>query len=420
MRPGAMWFIKDPQDQNSHPIRDILDRPTLVQLRKILVSAFMYALVVVCVVGSVAGLLLVGSKSVLPLRWKNRLVSVTSRCLFLTDTYRREPLSNVPVDLIFLHLVWPYTMHYFRPVKGLRKISLWLWKHLAAQLRLTSYMFGDRHPSEEFTATHWSWRLFSNQDMADMDHPHDGTFRRVPATDNIALPRDMRATAEVTPDGEPVDDDARQLIEVQNSEAEKAKRVVKDDYTIVYIPPRFRQRIISFMGALWCAGAVVIALVIAVPIQLGRTFFKIFLEREVHDGYSFITGFYLLWTCFVVGKAIDRMDKRRQRRGLEGPRAELWFYAVKRGLLWLAKISYMMVFLGVVIPILVAVVMELYLVLPIRYTVDSNATPRIRVVDMWCLGILYSKIALHVTRLQPPSRVTLGIRTVCVLPLLRV
>ncbi|KAJ3511235.1 hypothetical protein NLJ89_g4212 [Agrocybe chaxingu] len=55
MRPGAMWFIKDPQDQNSHPIRDILDRPTLVQLRKIFVSGLMYSFVVACVVGSIAG-----------------------------------------------------------------------------------------------------------------------------------------------------------------------------------------------------------------------------------------------------------------------------------------------------------------------------------------------------------------------------
>lgn len=72
MRPGAMWFIKDPQDQNSHPIRDILDRPTFTQLRKIFVSGLMYAFVVACVVGSVAGLLLVGSKSIMPFRWKNR------------------------------------------------------------------------------------------------------------------------------------------------------------------------------------------------------------------------------------------------------------------------------------------------------------------------------------------------------------
>lgn len=74
MRPGAMWFIKDPQDQNSHPIRDILERPTFLQLRKIMASAVMYAVVVAAVVGSVAGLLLLGSKSIMPFRWKNRLV----------------------------------------------------------------------------------------------------------------------------------------------------------------------------------------------------------------------------------------------------------------------------------------------------------------------------------------------------------
>jgi len=72
MRPGAMWFIKDPQDANSHPIRDILDRPTLIQLRKILVSGILYSFVVACVVGSVAGLLVLGNKSIMPFRWKNR------------------------------------------------------------------------------------------------------------------------------------------------------------------------------------------------------------------------------------------------------------------------------------------------------------------------------------------------------------
>lgn len=72
-----MWFIKDPQDQNSHPIRDILDRPTFTQLRKICVSGVMYSFVVACVVGSVAGLLVLGSKSsIMPFRWKNRYVFI--------------------------------------------------------------------------------------------------------------------------------------------------------------------------------------------------------------------------------------------------------------------------------------------------------------------------------------------------------
>ena len=75
MRPGAMWFIKDPQDQNFHPIRDILDRPTFTQFRKLLISAFMYSMVVACGVATLAVLLFVGNKSIFPLRWKTRSVS---------------------------------------------------------------------------------------------------------------------------------------------------------------------------------------------------------------------------------------------------------------------------------------------------------------------------------------------------------
>jgi len=98
MRPGAMWFIKDPQDQNSHPIRDILDRPTLVQLRKIFISGLMYSFVVACVVGSVAGLLLAGNKSVMPFRWKNRyelidyFLSSFFQLFFSENLYRMSPL----------------------------------------------------------------------------------------------------------------------------------------------------------------------------------------------------------------------------------------------------------------------------------------------------------------------------------------
>ncbi len=72
MRSGAMWFIKDPSDQNFHPIRDILERPALVQLRKLSVSAIMYGLVVACGVGSIGGLMRLGRGLVLPLRWKPR------------------------------------------------------------------------------------------------------------------------------------------------------------------------------------------------------------------------------------------------------------------------------------------------------------------------------------------------------------
>jgi E3 ubiquitin-protein ligase MARCH6 len=275
-------------------------------------------------------------------------------------------------------------------------------------------MFGDRYPMEEFTPQHASWTSFvmTVVGMHDPRNIHDGSFRRVPAIDNVALPREMRATAEVNANGEPMTEAAAKLIQLQDAEAEKAKRNAKSDYTVVYIPPHFRYRIMLFILALWIAFAIFVVVALSVPILLGRSFFKLFTARDVHDGYSFITGFYLLWGCYIIGKAVDRMDKRRQRKGPDGPRAEFSVFLAKRSLLWLAKISYMLFFLGLVIPTLISLVMDFYIVMPIRLAVNPALKPRIRIVDAWALGLLYAKIAVHVHRLQRPTLVMRGLNNV--------
>ncbi|KAI6014054.1 hypothetical protein BKA83DRAFT_4353502 [Pisolithus microcarpus] len=316
MRPGAMWFIKDPQDQNFHPIRDILDRPTLTQFRKLLISAFMYSMVVACGVGSLAILLFIGSKSIFPIRWKTR-----------------EPLSDVPIDLLFLQIVLALHDAY------LHDTSIYIWRYLASKLRLTSYMFGDRPADQEVTVRYRTWIAYFMKSTNDVITEHDGTFRRVPASDNIALPRDMRATAEVFENGFPANEEARDLIRQQNNEAAKAKRDIKADYTVVYFPPRFRARILTFVAA------------------VGDCFFALFTASELHDGYSFLVGFYLLWACYAVSQASERMNKRRQRINV--------FFA-KRSLLWLSKIAYMVVMFGIVIPTLLGLVVDVYVILPIR------------------------------------------------------
>ncbi|TFK52041.1 hypothetical protein OE88DRAFT_1499089 [Heliocybe sulcata] len=386
MRPGAMWFIKDPQDQNYHPIRDILERPSFTQLRKLFVSAVMYAIVIAFGVATMSALILSLCKSNFPLRWRTR-----------------EPLSNVPIDLLFLHVWLPYTMDYFRPNKALGKTATSAWRYAASKLRLTSYMFGERVASEEYTPS----RRLGLQGMTKMEvvdeGVRDGHFRRVPADDNIALPRELRATAEVDESGVPVNDEAARLIQIQNAEAEKAKRNASTDYTVVYLPPNFRARILSFILLAWLAICAAVAGVLVVPIQLGRLFFGVFVSREVHDGYSFLAGFYILWACYLTGYAADRLDKRRQRRGGEEPRAEWSLYLVKRGLLWLSKITYMIATLGVLIPVLIALVVEFYLILPFRFALDASFVPRIRLVDMWALGLVYAKIVIRANRVQPPD-----------------
>ena len=308
-----------------------------------------------------------------------------------------DPLSHVPVDLLFLHLVLPHTMHYFRPKRVVQGLATIVWKFLATRLRLTSYFFGGRHPEEEFSPRDWSDNFVRGEARAlgegDIE---DGGFRRVPATDNLALPRDMRATAAVTADGVPVDEEAKTLMDVQNAEAEKAKKSVKDDYTVVYMPPHFKYRVIAFIVLLWLIAAVLLGAAIALPILIGRSFFGLFAAHDVHDGYALIGGFYLLWACYLSARAVDRLDKRRQRRGGEGPRANLYVLVLKRGLLWAGRMAYMAVGLGIVVPVLLATVVDLYIILPLRFTLDPRMVPRILIVDdclwdslrMWSQAIL--------------------------------
>ena len=137
-------------------------------------------------------------------------------------------------------------------------------------------------------------------------------------------------------------------MQIQNGEAKKAKRNIRDDYMIVYIPPHFRQWVISFIAFLWVIGAISLGVMVALPIQLGRSFFKLFTSHELHDGYSLIVGFYLLWACYLVGKAIDKVDKRRQwAKANDAPRGDLGVLVIKRGLVWVAKVLYMGFFLGI-------------------------------------------------------------------------
>lgn len=131
MRSGAMWFIKDPQNQNMHPIRDILERPTFTHLYKLFQSAIMYALVVVCGVGNVSFVVQVFTPSLLPFRWKPRYDRLfLARCKNVTRLMSgiREPLATVPYDLVFMHLILHYTTHYFRPRTAARQIGTVLWK----------------------------------------------------------------------------------------------------------------------------------------------------------------------------------------------------------------------------------------------------------------------------------------------------
>ncbi|KAL5531378.1 hypothetical protein ACEPAG_4255 [Sanghuangporus baumii] len=396
MRPGGLWFIKDPRDQNFHPIRDILDRPTLVQVRKLAISAVMYSFVVALGMGGLVTCLRFWGPFLLPLRWK-----------------LREPLSSIPIDLLFLHIVMPATLKYFRPHKAVHAVATRYWKWASKQLRISSYMFGGMY-EDEMRPSKGVWLWLTDMKTVRMHsevegEAVDGYYRRVPAQDNISLPREIRATVAVDRNGNPLDEAGRRLMEIQNVEAEKAKRRGDVDYTVVYLPPLFRERIFVFIISLWVVGSLALVGSLAIPTLLGRAVFGVVLRREVHDGYSVVVGFYLLWGCYHIGILLDRLDKRRQRYGSRSQGSHA-VYVFKRSMLWIGNVVWVVFWFGVVIPTLLALVIEVYLVHPLRLIFNPTMALRIRIVDSWAVGLVYTKIALITMRLRPETRIDTAIK----------
>ncbi|KAF9642788.1 hypothetical protein BDM02DRAFT_3264335 [Thelephora ganbajun] len=126
---------------------------------------------------------------------------------------------------------------------------------------------------------------------------------------------------------------------------------------------------------------------LAGPVSLGRRFFLLFAAQEVHDRYSFVVGFHLLWGCWLVTQAIECLDRHRQRRE-NGSRAWWSLFLSKRSSLWLAQASHVAFFLVSVIPTLMGLVMEIYVLLSIKLIYDPNLVVKVKLVEMRVLDLV--------------------------------
>lgn len=285
-------------------------------------------------------------------------------------------------------------------------MTLW-WQWTANQLRLTSFMFGERRPNEEFTSP-WSWkRIFGlNKGDAVVVPSRDGGFRRAPAGDNIAFLRDKPALVPVDEEGKPLDETSREIIAAQDAEARRSGRSPAQDYTIVYVPSDFHKRVILFIIFFWLCGSFLLVSAIAIPIIGGRAIFGLFTPRVLHDGYSFIIGFYLVWWSYLVGSLFAKIRIRRQRHFLgrqfeqgEGRiRANWLLFIFKRVTVYFSKIAWLGIWMGFIMPTLVSIAVELYLVIPLRYAVNPNLTPTIHIFESWAKGLILSKIIIRTQR----------------------
>jgi E3 ubiquitin-protein ligase MARCH6 len=226
VRAGTLYFIRDPNDPHFHPIREILERPTLHQLRKIGVSACIYAMLIMSGFAvTIKAISLAGG--VLPLRISSL-----------------EPVFEVPVDLLMSHIALPLTAHFVKPSATLKAAWKWWFEITARTLRLSSFLFGVRVDDEEGSIPVQRIVQFKRrprkEELQDGDFRGDGAFLRVPATD--AIPLNQRKQMLI-----PVTEDNRRLDGVEESEDARGD----EDFRVVYVPPHFSTRICILFLWMW-------------------------------------------------------------------------------------------------------------------------------------------------------------------------
>jgi len=356
VRNGVMWFIRDPNDPQFHPIKEILDRPVWTQLKKIGASGIMYSAMIVCGLGSVIYFIRYCFNGILPLQLP-----------FM------EPISDFPADLLVFHIIVPVTVTWAKPKRLFRKLFENWWRVTSHFLRLTSFMFGGRHYEEEGTHVRGTLRavLFGlkapipglgevNNDDENLEvvFVKDGGFVRAPSYDGVPVVPGRRMLIPVNEDGTLKNPEEAPVVDDQLN------------YTVVYIPPNFKARVITFLFLMWFCGSLFCCSVTVLPLLTGRYIFKSILhhQRAVHDLYTFTVGLYVLWAFYVAIEWISNKIQaivERQDRNIDWAMVR---HKMLQGTIVIVKILYLVLLFGMVIPFLLSLVIELYIILPWKKT----------------------------------------------------
>lgn len=390
-------------------------------------------------------------------------------------------MLEFPIDLLFYNFLMPLAVKVLRPSDGLHVMYTWWFRKCARSLRLTWFLFGERRVDEEGTlvlpeaeAAKVSWweKLFleindsgrvvpktwikeatggyprrasaanMSTDLTDeyMEEMHlqreglsqsgqiipDGRFVRSPASDQVKIPKGKKVFLDVSArnerlDGKPDRPDTDLYSTLQ--------------YQFVYVPPHFRARIFLFILFIWMFAAITGVGITIVPLVFGRRMFKMLIPEHVrtNDIYAFSIGIYILGSLAYSLYHV-RTILRTVARSIDDVTAGLPDqHAVRQVLGLLAKAAqlvYAYTILTVVLPALMAVLVEVYVVVPLHTllypeflppshnevasdTENNAGSHTMHVIQAWTLGMLYLKLfARAVVHFHGETRLASAVKAV--------
>ncbi|KKA28114.1 hypothetical protein TD95_002316 [Thielaviopsis punctulata] len=434
MRKGVLYFIRDPDDPDFHPIREVLERKFLTQVRKIMFSALVYGTLVIVCLGSVVWGLSYNMPSLFPIHYSSN-----------------EPVLEFPIDLLFYNFLMPLAVKFFKPGDGIQAMYKWCFRRSARMLRLTCYMFNERELDEEGDLVGTDGKLMPWYTRAFMEYRIGSGFQSVPLTkffgsvenarpyyayekDQMKLLKTIKENlvekGQLVPTGRFVYAPASDQVRIVRGERVfipmKERRLVKGsapaNFTPVYLPPDFYTRVGAFVLCLWLFAAVTGVTLTVIPLAVGRYIFTALLPDHVrtNDIYAFTIGIYVMASVGWLAVRVKEWQVYMQRSWswlarvfMHPESASRWAALIVKAI----KVVYTYTIMILVFPILTAMLVELYVLVPLHSYFYPSPDPANRhvipIIQTWTLGILYLKLGSRiVSRRYANSRFRRAMRAV--------
>jgi E3 ubiquitin-protein ligase DOA10 len=374
VRPGVLCFIRDAGDPNFHPIKDILDRRSLEQLRKIGISGIIYSSILLLTLGACTRLIALTTKDVLPLTWQ-----------------AHRSLTSSGIELCSIAILMPIAIRSWFPSHLVRRSTRRWWKFMAHQLRITAFLLGGRAPDEELARPWPTWSALWGYGVNTNEARPSGGYARVPADDQAIMTSPLVIRTNVK--GVAIDERGAEAIRAQEEAIKKMTK--KPHYAVVFMPPHFRVRIILLVVSLWLTICAILLLGFLPSLIVGRSTLTILGFRTgtepVHDGYAWFVGCAVIGSSHTLGAKAQRMYLKLRTSSNAVRRFG------KHANRFAQRTAFVIAF-GLITSTMLGLCVESYLNGLTRALVGDARMPSLSLLHVWTMGLMEQQLLFEIVR----------------------
>lgn len=254
-----------------------------------------------------------------------------------------------------------------------------------------------------------------------------GMYVRAPAKDSVRIPKGTKVFVQVNEKNERLDGVEDKDDGLHGKKNEKFSRI--------YVPNHFKARVLTFVALVWAFAAMAGLALSVGPLLLGRLLIAYFtnVQKPVNDLYAITVGLHAFCIAgYAAYNVFSRWRSTTSKVGyiLSNIRQTLpWAVTIAKRV---AGLLYLTVVLGMVLPIALSFVAELYINIPLlTYLLASEespsntdskqskppaasvlSVPTINLIQSWALGLLYLRLVIRLMKTTPNSRAAAAIRNI--------